>query len=81
METQGREGMEVARFSSLEDSVCLKSGRISEIKQCHEMAGKGSSRGRLKLENSVFQKNHWRKMLFCLTLICPSFFFNLQVRI
>ena len=68
METQGKEGTEVARFSSLEDSICLKSGRISEIKQWNETAGKGSSRGRLRqqisLGNSVFQKNHQRKMLF-----------------
>lgn len=62
------EGMEVARFSSLEDSVCLKRGRISEMKQWNKMAGKGSSRGRLRQQNSLgnsfFQKNNLRKMLF-----------------
>lgn len=65
---QGKEGMEVARFTSLGDSVCLKGGGISEIKQRNERAGKGSSRERLRqqntLGNTVFQKNHHRKMVF-----------------
>lgn len=76
---QGKEGMEVACFTSLGDSVCLKGGRISEIKQRNERAGKGSSWERLRqqntLGNTVFQKNHQRKMLFWLTLSCPSYCF------
>ena len=68
VDVQGKEGMEVARFSSLEDSVRMKRGGISEKKQRNEMAGKGSSRERLRqqisLGNTVFQKHLQRKMLF-----------------
>lgn len=48
----------MADLTSPEDSMCLKGGRTSEIKQCNEMAGKQSSKGRLRPQispgNSIF---------------------------